>query len=48
MGPGEAKGEFRTHLAGSGPASMPAITVETADKMTDAQVMAKVKQHFSV
>jgi len=45
FGPGEAKGELKHrlekdklggHIAG----------VETADKMTDSQIMAKVRKHF--
>jgi len=45
MGPGEAKGELkkrieRNHLNGR------IIEVETVDKMTDRQFVAKVREHF--
>jgi hypothetical protein len=46
FGPGEAKGELkkrleRDHLGGR------VVAVETVDKMTDRQIAAKVRQHFS-
>ena len=45
MGPGEAKGELkkrieRTRLTGR------TIDIETVDKMTDRQLVAKVREHF--
>jgi hypothetical protein len=45
FGPGEAKGELKerlkkAHLSGR------IVGIETADKMTDHQVAAKVRQHF--
>ena len=45
MGPGEAKGELkkrieRNHLNGR------EVEVETVDKMTDRQIVAKVREHF--
>ena len=45
MGPGEAKGELkkrieRNHLNGR------EVEVETTDKMTDRQIVAKVREHF--
>jgi hypothetical protein len=45
FGPGEAKGELkrrleRDHLGGR------IVAVETADKMTDRQIVAKVRKHF--
>lgn len=45
LGPGEAKGEFLKRLKSR---RFPAKTVEvvTADKMTDSQVAAKVREHF--
>ncbi len=45
MGPGEAKGELRKLLETSLPEEC-LITVETADKMTDRQITAKVREHF--
>ncbi len=45
LGPGEAKGELRKHLASVMPKDC-LVTVETADKMTDRQIAAKVHDHF--
>ena len=45
LGPGEAKVELRNRLErqkGSGPP----VQVETADKMTDRQIVARVRRHF--
>ena len=47
MGPGEAKGELKKHLQKPGQKLEPAIMIETADKMTEAQIIAKVKRHYS-
>jgi hypothetical protein len=44
FGPGEAKGELRTRLAGAGLADH-LLAVETVDKMTDRQIAAKVRDH---
>lgn len=46
LGPGEAKGEFRKRLELTHPADR-TVHVETADKMSDAQVAAKIHRHFS-
>jgi len=46
MGPGEAKGEFRKHLEQSGQKPLPIIKFETADKMTEAQIVARVREHY--
>jgi stalled ribosome rescue protein Dom34 len=45
LGPGEAKGEFQKRLKSK---KFPAHVVElkTADKMTDHQIAASVRQHF--
>lgn len=45
LGPGEAKTEFRKHLETSG---VPAehLSVEAADKLTEAQIVEKVKTRF--
>jgi hypothetical protein len=40
FGPGEAKGEFEKRLAHEGVKTD--IAVETVDKMTDGQIVAKV------
>lgn len=43
FGPGEAKGEFKKRLESKKPSGR-TVTVETADKMTDRQIAAKVRQ----
>lgn len=45
FGPGEAKGELEKRLAKDHPDSR-VVTVETIDKMTDSQIVEKVKKHF--
>jgi hypothetical protein len=46
LGPGEAKGEFDKHLKSKNLRGV-AVEVETADKMTDRQLAAKVGKHFA-
>jgi hypothetical protein len=43
MGPGEAKTELRKRLETVLPT---ALTVESADKMTDRQIIARIRQYF--
>ena len=45
FGPGEAKGELRQRLAHEGLGGR-IVDVETTDKMTERQIVAKVRQHF--
>lgn len=45
FGPGEAKGELEKRLVGEG-LKQRIVGVEAADKMTDNQIAAKVRQHF--
>jgi hypothetical protein len=45
FGPGEAKGELKKRLEHTG-LEEEIITVETADKMTDHQIAAKIRAHF--
>ena len=45
FGPGEAKGELEKRLAKDNPGDR-VVTVETTDKMTDPQIVEKVKKHF--
>ena len=47
MGPGEAKDELKRHLQKSRQKPRPIIRCETTDKMTEAQIIAKVKEHYS-
>ena len=45
FGPGEAKGELSRRLEKSGLAGL-VVGVEAADKMTDRQIAARVRQYF--
>jgi stalled ribosome rescue protein Dom34 len=45
LGPGEAKHELQKRLEAHEP-HLASITVETADKMTEPQIAAAVRQHF--
>ena len=47
FGPGEAKLELQERLVRSAAPSPPVVEIETADKLTDPQIVAKVKDHFS-
>jgi hypothetical protein len=47
FGPGEAKGELKRRLASMKLADR-VTAVETADKMTDPQIVAKVRTYFGV
>ncbi|MBC7877903.1 MAG: hypothetical protein H7Y59_12110 [Anaerolineales bacterium] len=44
FGPGEAKGELEKRIEHEGIKTP--VTIEAADKMTDGQVSAKVREHF--
>ncbi len=46
FGPGEAKQEFRKHIENQKRFVPPVIEVEACDKMTRAQIAAKVRSHF--
>jgi hypothetical protein len=46
FGPGEAKGELKHRLEKNNLSGRIA-GFETADKMTDSQIMSKVRKHFS-
>jgi hypothetical protein len=45
LGPGEAKGEFRKRLEHEGLGGR-VVGVETTDKMTDKQIVVRVRQRF--
>ena len=47
FGPGEAKGELKKRIEHDGLKAQ-ILAVETADKMTDHQVLAKVRERFPV
>ena len=46
LGPGEAKGEFGKRIKAKKLRGV-VVELETADKMTDRQLAAKVKRHFA-
>lgn len=48
FGPGQAKLELNDRLSRSNPPLARAVQIETADKLRDAQIVAKVKEHFRV
>lgn len=48
MGPGEAKSELNKHLLKHIQNPKPIIKLETMDKMTEPQIIAKVKQHYDI
>jgi hypothetical protein len=45
LGPGEAKAELKKRLEKTSPGKR-IVHVQTADKMTDNQIVAKVKEYF--
>jgi len=47
MGPAEAKNEFAKHLESLQPA-IKIVNIEAADKMSDAQIVAKVRRNFEL
>jgi hypothetical protein len=47
FGPGEAKGELEKRLEKAGIKAQ-ILAIETVDKMTDRQIAAKVREHFTV
>jgi hypothetical protein len=46
LGPGEAKGEFSKHIMAKKRRGL-TVELETADKMTDRQLAAKVSEHYT-
>ena len=48
FGPGEAKLELKERLSRSQELSGRILHVETTDKLTDPQIVAKVKEHFGL
>ena len=48
FGPGEAKVELKTRLGRSGAQAERPIAIETTDKLTDSQIVNKVKAHFGI
>jgi hypothetical protein len=48
FGPGEAKLQLRERLSRSKALSERVIAIETTDKVTDPQIVAKVKEHYGL
>lgn len=48
FGPGEAKLQFRERLSRSKALSERIVGIETTDKLTDPQIIAKVKEHYGI
>ena len=46
LGPGEAKLQLKERLSRSKTLSECIVEIETADKLTDPQIIAKVKEHY--
>ena len=46
FGPGEAKLQFKDRLARSKASSKIIVAVESTDKLTNPQIVAKVKEHY--
>ena len=48
VGPGEAKLELKERLRRSPALSKTIVAVESADKLTDPQIVARVKKHYGI
>ena len=48
FGPGEAKLQLKARLARSKMSSESIVAVESTDKLTDPQIVAKVKEHYGI
>ena len=48
FGPGEAKLQLKARLATSKSLPGHTVDIETADKLTDPQIIAKVKEHYGI
>lgn len=48
FGPGEAKLELKERLSRSKTLSECTVEIETADKLTDPQIVARMKEHFRI
>jgi len=48
FGPGEAKLQLKEWLGRSQASSGTIVAVESTDKLTDPQIVAKVKEHFGI
>ena len=48
LGPGEAKLQLKERLGRSNALSGRIVAVESTDKLTDPQIVAKVKEHYGI
>jgi hypothetical protein len=48
FGPGEAKLELKERLGRSGTLPQPVVEIETADRLSDPQIVARVKERFGI
>jgi hypothetical protein len=48
FGPGEAKLQLKARLGRSKMSSESIVAVESTDKLTDPQIVAKVKEHYGI
>ena len=48
FGPGEAKRELKERLGRTKTLVSSNVAIETADKLTDLQIVSKVKEHFGI
>ncbi len=48
FGPGEAKLQFKERLSRTKALSELPVEIETTDKLTDPQIVAKVKEHYGI
>lgn len=48
LGPGEAKLELKERLDRSNLSSTSVIALESADRLSDSQIVARVKEHFGI
>ena len=48
LGPGEAKRQLQARLGRSAVLSQKVVSVESADQLTDAQIVARVKEHYRI
>jgi hypothetical protein len=48
FGPGEAKLQLKDRLDRSKASSAPIVAVESTDKLTEPQIVAKVKEHYGI
>ena len=48
FGPGEAKRQLKDRLDRSKASSARVVAVESTDKLTDPQIVAKVKEHYGI